>query len=298
MSTPRRCTPSSVRRRPTSRRVASSATGRARRSRRASTRRRSASPRSCSLPRTGRTTSPARFARSSITRRTGHSSSSSPMRRPTAQADALAGPRRDRSGRTRDRDRGRSGRAPVSATPRRSTPGSGGRWRRSVLLMDTSVEPQGDLVSAVAGALADATVAVAGPFGIVSDDLRTFVAAPDAAVDVDAIEGYALGFRRGGLRAARAARRALPLLREPRHLVEPRAPGPGRGRPRRRPAATRRPRDRRPGRPPRASRLGEPRRTTSGTASRRRTSTGCSSASRHAATSSWRAAGGGGRGSA
>ena len=65
-----------------------------------------------------------------------------------------------------------------------------------VMLVDTSVEPQGDLISAVDAALADPTVAVAGPFGIVSDDLRRFRDAAADAVDVDAIEGYALAFRR------------------------------------------------------------------------------------------------------
>jgi GT2 family glycosyltransferase len=65
-----------------------------------------------------------------------------------------------------------------------------------VLLVDPGIEPQGDLVSAVTGALDDASVAVAGPFGIVSDDLRHFAAPPEGVVDVDAIEGYALGFRR------------------------------------------------------------------------------------------------------
>ncbi len=65
-----------------------------------------------------------------------------------------------------------------------------------VLHLDTSVEPQGDLVSAVVGALRDPTVAVTGPFGIVSDDLRRFRDAPEGQVDVDAIEGYAIAFRR------------------------------------------------------------------------------------------------------
>jgi hypothetical protein len=65
-----------------------------------------------------------------------------------------------------------------------------------VILLDTSVEPAGDLVSELASALRDDTVAVAGPFGLVSDDLRRFADAPDDAVDVDAIEGYALAFRR------------------------------------------------------------------------------------------------------
>jgi hypothetical protein len=65
-----------------------------------------------------------------------------------------------------------------------------------VILVDTSIEPQGDLVGAVADALADDSVAVAGPFGIVSDDLRHFGDPAEGVVEVDAIEGYALGFRR------------------------------------------------------------------------------------------------------
>jgi hypothetical protein len=65
-----------------------------------------------------------------------------------------------------------------------------------VLLLDTSVEPRGDLVSAVVAGLQDPTVAVTGPFGIVSDDLRRFRDAPEGALDVDAIEGYAIAFRR------------------------------------------------------------------------------------------------------
>ncbi len=65
-----------------------------------------------------------------------------------------------------------------------------------VILMDTSVEPVGDLVTALASALEDATVAVTGPFGLVSTDMRRFEDAPDGSGDVDAIEGYALAFRR------------------------------------------------------------------------------------------------------
>ena len=65
-----------------------------------------------------------------------------------------------------------------------------------VILLDTSVEPAGDLVSTLSAALEDASVAVTGPFGLVSGDLRRFDAAPDGAADVDAIEGYAMAFRR------------------------------------------------------------------------------------------------------
>ena len=60
-----------------------------------------------------------------------------------------------------------------------------------------SVEPVGDLVTELATALfEDATVAVTGPFGLVSTDMRRFGDAPDGSGDVDAIEGYALAFRR------------------------------------------------------------------------------------------------------
>ena len=63
-----------------------------------------------------------------------------------------------------------------------------------VVLVDTSVEPLGDVVTTLAHALDDASVAVAGGWGIVSADLRKFEEAP--AGDVDAIEGYLQAFRR------------------------------------------------------------------------------------------------------
>jgi cysteinyl-tRNA synthetase len=64
-----------------------------------------------------------------------------------------------------------------------------------VVVLDSSVEPTGDVVTPLVGALDDRTVAIAGGWGIVSDDLRRFRDAP--AGDVDAIEGYAMAFRRG-----------------------------------------------------------------------------------------------------
>jgi Glycosyl transferase family 2 len=63
-----------------------------------------------------------------------------------------------------------------------------------VILLDTSLEPTGDIVTPLARALDDPAVAVVGGWGIVSDDLRTFRDAP--AGEVDAIEGYCQGFRR------------------------------------------------------------------------------------------------------
>lgn len=67
-----------------------------------------------------------------------------------------------------------------------------------VVVLDPSVEPTGDIVSPLVDALGDASVAVVGPFGIVSRDLRTFEEAP--AGEVDAIEGYCLAFRRADYR--------------------------------------------------------------------------------------------------
>jgi cysteinyl-tRNA synthetase len=63
-----------------------------------------------------------------------------------------------------------------------------------VVLLDTSVEPTGDVVTPLVEALDDPTVAVAGGWGISSSDLRHFEAA--APGGVDAIEGYAMAFRR------------------------------------------------------------------------------------------------------
>jgi hypothetical protein len=63
-----------------------------------------------------------------------------------------------------------------------------------VIVLDTSVEPTGDIVTPLVDALGDPTVAVAGGWGIVSGDLRHFEDAPPG--DVDAIEGYCLAFRR------------------------------------------------------------------------------------------------------
>jgi Glycosyl transferase family 2 len=63
-----------------------------------------------------------------------------------------------------------------------------------VILLDTSVEPTGDIVTPLVAALDDPSVAVAGGWGIVSSDLRRFEDAPPG--DVDAIEAYCLAFRR------------------------------------------------------------------------------------------------------
>jgi hypothetical protein len=65
-----------------------------------------------------------------------------------------------------------------------------------VVLLDPGVVVTGDLAGALAAALDDATVAVAGPFGLASADLRRFDPAPMGDVDVVAVDGTAMAFRR------------------------------------------------------------------------------------------------------
>ncbi len=69
---------------------------------------------------------------------------------------------------------------------------------RVVVVVDGSVEPVGDVLGPLERALADTTIGVCGPFGIVTRDLREFE--PSAGPDVDAIEGYLMALRREVLR--------------------------------------------------------------------------------------------------
>lgn len=67
------------------------------------------------------------------------------------------------------------------------------------LLLDTSTEPTGDLAAPLMAAFEDASIGLAGGWGVRSRDGRTFEEAP--AGEVDAIESYALAVRREALRA-------------------------------------------------------------------------------------------------
>jgi cysteinyl-tRNA synthetase len=65
---------------------------------------------------------------------------------------------------------------------------------RVVLAMDGSVEAAGDVLGPLEAALADPTVGVCGPFGIVTADLREFDSTDGP--ECDAVEGYCMAFRR------------------------------------------------------------------------------------------------------
>jgi hypothetical protein len=63
-----------------------------------------------------------------------------------------------------------------------------------VILADLSVEPTGDILTPVRSALADPSVGLAGPFGLVSESMREWE--PSAGPEVDALEGYLIATRR------------------------------------------------------------------------------------------------------
>ena len=68
-----------------------------------------------------------------------------------------------------------------------------------VLFIDTSVELTADIFASLTHLLADSTVGVAGRWGVVTDDIRSFVEAKNGG-DVHAVEGYLMAFRREVLR--------------------------------------------------------------------------------------------------
>ena len=67
----------------------------------------------------------------------------------------------------------------------------------TIVLIDLSIEPTGDIVSPILRVFDDPVVGVAGPFGLVSDDMRSW--REDAGPEVDAVEGYLMAIRREAL---------------------------------------------------------------------------------------------------
>jgi hypothetical protein len=65
---------------------------------------------------------------------------------------------------------------------------------RMVVLADGSLEATGDVLTPLGRALADPTVGVTGPFGVVTRDLRAFEESPGP--EVDAVESYLIAARR------------------------------------------------------------------------------------------------------
>jgi cysteinyl-tRNA synthetase len=80
-----------------------------------------------------------------------------------------------------------------------------------VVLVDTSLELTGDLLGDLVAAFEDRTVAVAGPFGLVTDDLCDYEERTEG--DVAAVQGYCLAARRADLAAAGGVQEAFTWYR-------------------------------------------------------------------------------------
>jgi glycosyltransferase involved in cell wall biosynthesis len=86
-----------------------------------------------------------------------------------------------------------------------------------VVVLDPATLPAGDVISPLVEALGDPGIAVAGPFGLVSSDLRRFetVGGGVKPLDAAAIQGSAMAFRR---RDAAARGPIDEAFRSPNHL--------------------------------------------------------------------------------
>lgn len=79
------------------------------------------------------------------------------------------------------------------------------------ILLDTSLEPTGDIVTPLLAAFDDERVGIAGGWGVTSGDGREFADAPPG--EVDAVEGYCLAIRRAALRTVGGFDRAFRFYR-------------------------------------------------------------------------------------
>lgn len=68
-----------------------------------------------------------------------------------------------------------------------------------VVVADTSIEPLGDFLSPLGAALADRSVGMAGAWGLVTDDFRSFEEATGG--EVSALQAYCMAFRRADVEA-------------------------------------------------------------------------------------------------
>jgi GT2 family glycosyltransferase len=82
-----------------------------------------------------------------------------------------------------------------------------------VVLVDPSLELTGDLLTPLVAALADPTVAVAGPYGLATTDLCDYE--ERTSDDVAAIQGYCLAARRAELLAAGGVQEGFRWYRNP-----------------------------------------------------------------------------------
>ena len=83
----------------------------------------------------------------------------------------------------------------------------------AVVMLDTSVEINGDIFAPILSALQDASVGVAGPFGLRTDDLHHFHDGEGEAGDMDAMQAYCFAFKRHRLKTVGLPREVFRFYR-------------------------------------------------------------------------------------
>ena len=83
---------------------------------------------------------------------------------------------------------------------------------RNVVILDTSVEVVGDILSPIKRQLSDATVGIFGPYGLTTQDMRHFHEDVSRG-DVDAVQGYCMAFRREALKSVGLLREGFRFYR-------------------------------------------------------------------------------------
>lgn len=83
----------------------------------------------------------------------------------------------------------------------------------AVVMLDTSVEVDGDIFAPILQALQDDSVGVAGPFGLRTDDLHHFHDGEGESGDMDAMQAYCFAFKRSRLKTVGMPRQVFRFYR-------------------------------------------------------------------------------------
>ena len=83
----------------------------------------------------------------------------------------------------------------------------------AIVMLDTSVEVNGDIFDPLARALQDDTIGVAGPFGLRTTDLHHFHDGEGESGDMDAMQAYCFAFKRERLRQVGLPRQTFRFYR-------------------------------------------------------------------------------------
>ena len=84
---------------------------------------------------------------------------------------------------------------------------------KTVVMVDTSVEVEGDIFGPIEGVLEDETIGVTGPFGLRTTDLHHFHDGEGESGDMDAMQAYCFAFRRSRLKEVGLPRQTFRFYR-------------------------------------------------------------------------------------